>query len=380
VKYGIVNCDIHTGDEVLYNKAILIDGNRIERTLDIDNVPKEIEVLDAEGLNVAPGFIDIQVNGAGGKLFTDEPDEDCIRTMFNAQKRFGTTNFLPTLMSTSVEKMLRAINTVKSLVESRKFGVLGLHLEGPYFNENKIGVHDKRYVRKMSASEIELIVKQGKGAVKVFTVAPEAIDESHIRKITQAGIIVSAGHTNATYNQTAQAFRSGMTSVTHIFNAMSQLTAREPGVVGAALDYEKVWAGIIADGLHVDIACIRVCKRIKGARLILVTDSMPPVGSNISSFKLGELEVLYSDGKCVTKDGVLGGSALDMATAVRNCVQKAGIPMSEALRMASTYPAEFLGVDGELGKIKPGYVANLVIFDNQLDVKGVIIDGMHENV
>jgi N-acetylglucosamine-6-phosphate deacetylase len=378
VKYAIVNCDIHTGECVLHDKAIVINENQIESLVEIEKVPKDLEVLDLEGVNVAPGFIDLQVNGGGGRLFTDDPSEECVSAIYSAHKRFGTTSLLPTLISTSLEKMRQAIRTAKPLVRNRRFGVLGLHIEGPYLNEARGGAHDRKFIRQISEEEFDLLLDEGKEVIRIFTVAPEAVTEQHIRKMRDRGLVVSAGHTNATYSQAMQAFHFGVNSVTHLFNAMSQLGSREPGVVGAALDDQDVWAGIIVDGFHVDPACVRLSKKLKGKRLVLVTDAMPNVGSAISSFKLGDLEVLCSEGKCVTEDGTLAGSALDMATAVRNCIQKVGIPMSEALRMASTYPAELLGVGSELGKIRPGYLANMVMFDNQLNVKGIVVEGKYE--
>jgi len=378
MKYAIVNCDIFTGKQVLYDKSIIINGENIEEIVDIDRVPKNLEILDLNGANIAPGFIDLQVNGGGGCLFNDSPTEECISSIYNAHKRFGTTNFLPTLITTSNETMLQAIDTVKDLMKTGKYGVLGLHLEGPYIDKGKAGVHDKSFVRKVLNDELKSYLKSGNGVIKLFTVAPEVVEESCIKMMKECDIVISGGHTNATYDQTNQFFNWGASSVTHLFNAMSQFGSREPGVVGAAFDFDKIWAGIIVDGFHVNFSSVRIAKKIKGEKLILVTDAMPPVGTNISSFNLGDLEVYYNDGQCVTEDGTLAGSALDMATAVRNCVQKVGIPMQEALRMASTYPAKVLGLENKLGKIKPGYLANMVVFNNQLIVKGIITNGKQE--
>jgi N-acetylglucosamine-6-phosphate deacetylase len=276
--------------------------------------------------------------------------------------------------------MLQAIDSVKSCMASNKYGVLGLHLEGPYINESKAGAHDKKIIRSISFDELELLAKKGKDVIKIFTVAPETIKEEHVKFLKDYNIIISAGHTKATYEDAMKSFDWGISMVTHIFNAMSQFESREPGVVGAALDSNSIWAGIIVDGFHVHFGSVRICKKIKGKRLILVTDAMPPVGSNLTEFRVGDLKVLCKNGRCATEEGTLAGSALDMATAVRNCVQKVGIPMDEALRMASSYPAECLGVSNFLGKIKPGYLANMVIFDNQLEVKAIISDGKYESI
>ena len=379
MKYAIVNCDIYTGERVLYNNGIIVDGKKIEEIRDIDKIPKELDVIDLKGLNIAPGFIDLQVNGGGGCLFNDNPTEECLSKIYEAHRQFGTTNFLPTIITTSTQKILQSIESVKSCMKENKYGILGLHIEGPYINESKAGVHDKKYIRRISLDELKLIMEKGKDVIKLFTVAPEVVTEEHIKYFKMYNINVSAGHTKATYDEAMRSFDWGITKVTHLFNAMSPFESREPGVVGAAFDSNNVWAGIIVDGFHVHFGSVRIAKKIKGKKLILVTDAMPPVGSGITEFKLGDLRVLYKDGKCTTEDGVLAGSSLNMATAVRNCVQKVGIPMDEALRMASTYPAEYLGVRDTLGKIKTGYIANMVIFDNQVVVKAVISEGKYES-
>ncbi len=378
MKYAIVNCDLYSGERVLYDKAIVVNEDKIEAIIDIDKIPKSLEILDLEGLNIAPGFIDLQVNGGGGCLFNDNPTKECLAKIFEGHKRYGTTNFLPTLFTVSTKKMLQGIDAVNSCVLNNKYGVLGLHIEGPYINEAKAGVHDKKYIRPASFDEITTLVKNGKGIIKIFTVAPEVVNKEYVEFLIENNIIVSAGHTNASYEEAKSSFKWGISKVTHLFNAMSQFGSRTPGVVGAALDSPNVWAGIIVDGFHVHFGSVRIAKKIKGNKLVLVTDAMPPVGSKIKKFKLGDLKVIYNDGKCTTEEGVLAGSALNMATAVRNCVQKVDIPLDEALRMASTYPAELLGMNYKLGKIKPGYFANMVIFNNQLYVEGVIINGKYE--
>jgi len=379
MRYAFVNCDIYTGEQILYRNAIVINGDKIDSIVELDRVPRDLHVYDLRGVNIAPGFIDVQVNGGGGCLFSDNPAEECIQKMHEAHKRFGTTNFLPTLITSSGEKMLEAIETVGNTLEHSKYGVLGLHLEGPYINEKRAGVHDKKHIRRVSERELDTILSRGRGIVKILTVAPEIVTEPIVGKMREHGILVSAGHTDATYEQTSLFFGWGASAVTHLFNAMSAFNGREPGVVGASLDSAKTWAGIIVDGIHVHFSSVRICKKIKGDKLILVTDAMPPVGAQITSFKLGELEVMCADGKCTTKDGTLAGSALNMATAVRNCVHQVGIPLQEALRMASTYPAQLLGHSQRLGMIKPGYEANLVAFNNQLVVSGVVVRGKYES-
>lgn len=380
MKYAITNCDIYSGEQVLYDKAIIVNGRIVEAISDMDKIPSNLEVIDLNGLNIAPGFIDLQVNGGGGALFNDNPTEECISKIFEGHKHFGTTNFLPTLITTSAQKMLQATESVKSCISKNKYGVLGLHLEGPYINQSKAGVHDKNFIRGASLDELKLVADAGKNVIKLFTIAPELIKKEHIEILKSYNIILSAGHTKATYEDALKAFKAGFSKVTHLFNAMSQFEGREPGVVGAAMESKDIWAGIIADGFHVHFGSVKISKKMKGKKLLLVTDAMPPVGSENLQFKLGDLNITCKNGRCTTEDGVLAGSALDMATAVRNCIQKVGIPMDEALRMASTYPAECLGINNILGNIKPGYLANMAVFDNQLSVMAVVSDGCYEKV
>lgn len=377
MRYALVNCDIYTGKVVIYDKAIIIEGDIVKDIVEISKIPKELEAIDLKGLSIAPGFIDAQVNGGGGCLFNENPTEECISAIYEAHKRFGTTSFLPTIFTVPNEKMLQAIDVVKSCIENHKYGVVGLHMEGPYINEKKAGVHDKRFIQQISDEGLAIFTKN-EGVIKLWTLAPELVEESHVKELKKRNILVSAGHTNATYEQTVQSFKWGVSSATHLFNAMTQFGSREPGVIGAVFDTDNIWAGIIADGIHVHFASVRVAKKIKQEKLILVTDAMPPVGKPSTTFKIGNLEVSYSNGMCVTKDGTLAGSALDMATAVRNCIQKIGIPKDEALRMASTYPAEFLGIQDKLGKIEIGYLADMVILNNQIAVKGIIKNGKYE--
>jgi len=378
MKYGIVNCDIFTGEKVLYDKAIIVEGERIKEIVDIDRIPSDIDVIDLKGLNIAPGFIDLQVNGGGGYLFNDNPSEDTIQKIYEGHKKFGTVNFLPTIFTMPTEKIFKAIKSVSNCIKENKFGVLGLHIEGPYINKEKAGVHDKNNIKKISDEELDAIIKNGRGVVKLMTIAPEVVKKEHVKKLTNNDIVVSAGHTLATYEETMIGFDWGITCVTHLFNAMSQFNSRSPGVVGAAYDSENVWASIIVDGFHVHFASVRISKIVKKSKLFLITDSMPPVGSDTKKFRLGDLTIMYKDGRCMTKEGILAGSGLDMSTAIRNCVQKVGITLDEALRMASTYPAEVIHKEHELGKIKPGYLANMTIFNNQIVVKGIVQRGQYE--
>jgi N-acetylglucosamine-6-phosphate deacetylase len=378
--YALTNCDIYTGETVEYDKALVISGDRIQGLMSRDDIPAAVEQRNLHGLCVAPGFIDVQVNGGGGVLFNDLPDIEGIRRIAAAHQRFGTTDLLPTFITGPADAMWRAARAVEASIKQGIHGVLGIHFEGPFISQSKAGVHDKRFIRSPKREDLEVICSLGRG-ITLVTCAPEVVPKETINMLVQRGIRVSLGHTDATYEQAVAAFDAGATCATHLYNAMSGITSRAPGVVGASLDHAGSWAGIIVDGFHADFAAVRIAIRAKARRKsILVTDAMPAVGTDGKSFRLGDYNISVDGGRCVTEGGVLAGSALDMATAVRNCVQKVGLPKDEALRMASTYPAAFLSLDSELGRIAPGFRANLVVFNNQIQVAAVVVGGEFQEV
>lgn len=374
--YALTNCDIFTGTSVKRDMAVLIDGNRIRGLLSRCQVPPDVPKRDLKGWSVAPGFIDVQVNGGGGVLFNETPTIEGIKAVTKAHRRFGTTNLLPTYITGPNEGMQQAASAVARCIECDSVrGVLGIHFEGPFIAPRKAGIHDLALIRLPNDTDLDTVFSLDQG-ITLITAAPEIVNPKTIRRLCERGALVSLGHTDATYEVAAAAFSAGALGVTHLYNAMSPLTARAPGVVGAALASRHAWAAIIADGHHVDFAAIRVALHAKDrGKVLLVTDAMPPVGCNQSRYRLGPYDVHVHDGRCLTPDGVLAGSALDMATAVRNCVNEIGISKDEALRMASTYPANFLGLGNELGHIKENYRANLAVFDNQIAVKAVIVEG-----
>lgn len=371
---ALANCDVFTGDEVLHDHAVLIEGDSIKELIPLSGIG-DVEVVDLQGASLAPGFIDMQVNGGGGVLFNDDPSIAGLRTISEAHQKFGTLNFCPTMITAEFETLVRGAQAVRDAMGAG-LGIVGLHLEGPYITAAKAGVHDRAQVRSASESELASLLDAAGEVLRVLTVAPEAFELRQIERVSDTGVRVFLGHTDATYAQALEAFAAGACGVTHLFNAMSQLTGREPGVVGASLATTDSWAGIIADGYHVDFGSVRAAKNAKPKRLVLVTDAMPPVGQPDMSFVLGPYEIECRDGKCTTSDGVLAGSALDLATAVRNCVQKCGIPKDEALRMASTHVADLLGVDDRLGRIAGGKLADLVILNGQMYVEGVVRRGV----
>ncbi len=329
---------------------------------------------DLQGAYLVPGFIDCQVNGGGDALFNDDPSVETIARIAQAHRRFGSTGLLPTLISTDVETMRAAIDAVGGAIEQGVPGVLGIHLEGPFLAPARKGVHDANVFRKPTREEIELIYSLKRGRT-LLTVAPECVAAEVIRELTERGVIVCLGHTGADYAQTRAALDAGARGFTHLFNAMTPMGSREPGVVGAALAHHESWCGVIVDGLHVHPATLRVALAAKPrGKMFLVTDAMPPVGGARSQFRLGGRAVECRDGRCTTSDGTLAGSALDMASAVRNTVAMLEEPPAEAIRMASTYPADFFGLN-DRGRIAPGYRADFAVLGENLVVRETWIGG-----
>ncbi|MEZ9073460.1 N-acetylglucosamine-6-phosphate deacetylase [Vibrio splendidus] len=376
--YALSNCKIYTGSDVLSDHAVVIENELIKKVCPISELPERIEVLDLNGANLSPGFIDLQLNGCGGVMLNDEITADTMQIMHKANLKSGCTSFLPTLITSSDEDMREVIAAAREYHNQYQNQSLGLHLEGPYLNVAKKGIHSVDHIRKSDNEMIELICKNNDLVAKV-TLAPELNDPEHIERLRKAGVVVSIGHTNATYAEARQGFESGITFATHLFNAMTPMVGREPGVVGAIYDTPDVYAGIIADGFHVDYANIRIAHKIKGEKLVLVTDATAPAGADMEYFIFVGKKVYYRDGKCVDENGTLGGSALTMIEAVQNTVERAGIALDEALRMATLYPATAIGVESKLGRIKKGMVANLAVFDRDFNVKATVVNGQYEH-
>ena len=374
---GRVLCD----EGLVSDRVVLIGDERIVGVVSPDD-PRCASTItrDLNGGYLLPGFIDTQVNGGGGVLFNDDPSVATIRTMAAAHRRFGTTSLLPTLISDDLAVIARAIDAVRTAISSNVAGVIGVHLEGPFLNEARKGTHDASKFRVLEPS-VQALLSSLKIGKTIVTLAPEMTTPEMIAAIAAQGLVISAGHTNATFAEMKNALHHGVTGFTHLFNAMSPLGSREPGVVGAALLDENSWCGIIVDGHHVSSAALQIALRCKRHdRFMLVTDAMANVGTTQTSFLLQGKKIIVRDGRCVDEQGTLSGSALDMASAVRNAVAMLGIGLAEAVRMASTYPAEFLGLGDELGRIAPGYRANLVLADDQLNVLDTWIDGQGASV
>jgi len=373
---ALLNGRVLIDSELVENRCVLIEDDRIVDVVEpADPRCASAHKHDLGGKLLLPGFIDLQVNGGGGVLFNDAPGVESIRAIGAAHRRFGTTGFLPTLISADLDVVAEAIAAVQAALAAKVPGVLGIHIEGPFLNVERKGIHDPEKFRELDPAAVELLTSL-RGGRTLVTLAPEMTTPAMIRKLVDAGVVVSAGHTNATYDEIREALHEGLTGFTHLFNAMSQLTGRAPGVVGAALDDPDSWCGIIVDGEHTDPVVLRISMRCKRHdRFMLVTDAMPGVGTNNKSFLIGGRKITVSGNLCLDDDGRLAGSNIDMASCVRNAVSMLGLSLPEAARMASLYPAEFLGVAHEVGRIAPGFKANFVVADNQVQVSETWIDG-----
>ena len=345
---------------------VRVSGGLIEDVSFEDAVPLGIPALPPDTI-LAPGFIDIQVNGGGGVLLNDDPTEAGVRRIVEAHRRTGTTGCLPTLITdrTDVVERLAAVAPGSLQIP----GVLGFHLEGPALNKARKGIHLESEIRVPNARDLAAMKSISDCGRSIVTLAPECVPPSLIDDLLGAGLRLSAGHSEATQAQIEQAADRGVTGVTHLFNAMSQLTAREPGVVGAALDDERLFAGIICDGLHVDPLSLRVAMRCKGPdRLMLITDAMPPVGTDLRHFLLQGRRITLQGARLTGSDGTLAGAHLTMMQAVRNAVALLRVGIADVLTMASRTPATFLGLESQLGTIAPGYRADLVAFSSKFEV------------
>lgn len=334
----------------------------------------DAEVIDLDGGWLVPGYVDTQVNGGGGVLFNDHPTVEGIRAIGAAHAQYGTTAFLPTLISDSLEIVAAGLDAVDAAIAQGVPGVVGIHVEGPFLNPVRKGIHDAKHFRALDEAAIELLTRPRKGVVMV-TLAPERNDVAAIERLVAAGVIVSIGHSDATYEQARAAIDGGARGVTHLYNAMSPLKHRDPGVVGAVLEDRHVYAGLIVDGAHLHPAAIRVALAARPLdRFMLVTDAMPTVGAASKEFILNGQRIHVENGVCVDGHGTLAGCDLDMATAVKNTVEL-GVAFEEAVAMASANPAAFLRLSHRIGSIDIGHSADFVWLAADLTVRGTWIAG-----
>jgi N-acetylglucosamine-6-phosphate deacetylase len=351
---------VFDGDVLHRDTAVAFDDGRVTAIMPRSELPAAVPVYAApSGAWLAPGLIDLQVNGGGDFLFNDAPTPATIARIVAAHRRFGTTSLLPTLISDTHAQMRAALQAAAEAATTEP-GVLGIHLEGPFLSPEKVGAHDPSMLRSPNVGDEALLTAPHRARILV-TLAPEQVPEGFIAKLTARGIRVAIGHSMATYAQTKQALQEGARGFTHLFNAMRPLGSREPGPIAAALETPDAFFGMIVDGIHVDPTMLRLALRGR-ARPMLVTDAMPPVGGRSNSFALYGDRIVVSDGACVRADGTLAGTALDMAQAVHNSVTLLEVPLTAALQFASTNPAEFMGVGDTLGRLRPGYRADVVAF------------------
>ena len=373
---AIVNGCIFDGESVHEHKAVLIEGEHIVAVVDPEQVPADIGAsYDLEGGTLIPGFIDLQVNGGGGVLFTAAPTVDSLRTIGAAHRQYGTTGFLPTLITTRFDVMREAVSAVAEAIAIGTPGVLGLHLEGPFLSPERKGVHDAGKFCQLDQTGFDILTSLQVGST-VVTLAPELTSPQMISRLVEEGVIVCGGHSGATYAQTRDALAQGLSGFTHLYNAMTPLQSREPGMVGAALEDDDSWFGIIADGHHIHPAAfsVAVAAKKRGGAL-LVTDAMPTVGSPDTSFILDGKTIVASEGRVTNAEGTLAGSDLTMLSAVNNAAEFARLDWFEAVRMASLYPARALGLERELGAIRPGFRASLLALDSAHRIRASWING-----
>jgi N-acetylglucosamine-6-phosphate deacetylase len=355
--------------------AVLIRDRRIVGVKPWSEVPRDWpRTRLSAGAFLVPGFIDLQVNGGGGVLLNDEPSVDGMRAIARAHRRYGTTACLPTLITDTREKMRTALAAARSI--AGRDGVLGLHLEGPFISPRRPGVHPPDRIARPDAGDLEELCKLAGAGRSLVTLAPECVPAGFIRTLVSSGVLVSIGHSEASAAVVMQAVADGATGVTHLFNAMPPLTARAPGIVGAALAERQLTAGLIVDGIHVDPVSVRTAFAAKGSdRIALVTDAMPTVGTSLDRFELVGRTIKLADGRLTTEEGTLAGAHLDMASAVRNAVRLAQVPLEDALRSASLTPAKFLGLDKERGALLPDARADFVALTQDLKVVATWVDG-----
>jgi N-acetylglucosamine-6-phosphate deacetylase len=352
-----VNARVFTGDKILDHHAVTVSNGTITQVIPMVELGSIGQHIDLGGRLLAPAFIDLQIYGGNGKVFSLYPSVESLTATVNYSREGGAAWIMPTVATIGKEVMLEAMKAVRAYWAEGRSGVLGLHLEGPFINPAKKGAHLEQYIHPPTQEDINWILENGGDVVKIITLAPECCDIALVKQLEAAGIVVFAGHSNATYAQAYTSFDQGIHHATHLFNAMSPLGSRAPGLVGAIYDHPAVNASVVADGVHVDFASIRISKKIMKDRLFLITDAVE------ENREGGYIYIKEAD-RYVSATGVLSGSRLTMAKAVRNCVEKVGISLEEALRMASLYPARVGGRDVRIGKIEAGYEASLVAIDD----------------
>jgi len=376
-RFAIAAGRIFDGEAWHDDAALIVVDGLVEGIIRRDAVPASMAVADG-GAMLVPGFIDLQVNGGGGLMLNDKPDADTLDIICKAQMPFGTTAVLPTLITDTPEITRSTIAAGAEAAKRKMPGFLGLHLEGPHLSLSRKGAHDPKLIHPMDAAEqAALIAARPSMPVLLTTVAPESVTVAQVKGLADAGVVVSLGHTDTSYRTAKQYAEAGASMATHLFNAMSQIGNREPGLAGAAVDIGTFSAGLIADGIHVDPATMQIALKAKNgpARIFLVTDAMASIGTDLQSFQLNGRTIKRENGRLTLEDGTLAGADLDMISAIRFMHETIGYDLGEAIRMASLYPAEAVGQEKRLGRLARDYAANAVQLTDTLDVSGTWIDG-----
>lgn len=369
---------IFDGDQWHEERCLLLEGSRIQAIVAADGISPGTKTVDYDGQLIVPGFIDLQVNGGGGVQFGHETSAEAIRTITAAHAKFGTTKLLPTLITDTPDVTQAALEAGKQANNEKVPGYLGLHLEGPHLSLARKGAHDPALIRRMEEIDLERILAcRSSAGVLMTTLAPENASVDQVRMLANAGVLISIGHTDTTAANASAYFDAGACMVTHLFNAMSPLTHREPGLVGAALHDSHVFAGLIADGFHVDPIAMEIALRAKKGpgRIFLVTDAMSPIGTDMTGLELNGRHIYRQGGRLTLADGTLAGADIDMLSCVRFVAERLKLPLEEALRMASLYPAQAARVERTNGRLAADYVADFVVLSPNLEHVATWIDG-----
>ncbi|HIF9246408.1 TPA: N-acetylglucosamine-6-phosphate deacetylase [Photobacterium damselae] len=375
--YAITNVNVFDGVEIHHNQIIIIENDTITKVISNDKT-MDMQLpdvqIDGKGYLATAGFIDLQLNGCGGVLLNTEPSLKTLDIMNKTNLKTGTTQFLPTFITSDQQAMENIVSIVGELDQPETHGVLGLHLEGPFISIEKKGAHRQEFIRELDLPTARFFA-QNADKIRVLTVAPENTSQEAIDIVRNAGITVSLGHTNATYTQVCE--KNGLEMATHLYNAMTPLGSREPGVVGYIFD-KKPHAGIIVDGIHADYPSVRIAHQLMGEKLFMVTDAVTPAGADMTEYDMAGVKAYVTNGKCHYEDGTIAGAAITMIEGVRNLIQHVGLSREEALRMASLYPAKAIKIDDSYGKITEGYKANIVLLNDNNQVEHIFQMGRQE--
>ncbi|MCD0471457.1 N-acetylglucosamine-6-phosphate deacetylase [Flavobacterium sp. JAS] len=363
MKQAIINATVHTGDEIISNGVIIIENGII---LSVQNkIPNGIETIDLKGKHISAGFIDIQINGGEKLYFSQAPTEETIQDIYDSSLKYGTTQVLPCLISSSKETILQGIEAVCNYRNKHDNGVIGMHLEGPFLNPLKRGAHSVDQVRKPTNTELEEIIRLGKDVIKVITIAPECFTDEQLNMLLESGIQISIGHSTVTHKEAQVYFSKGIKLVTHLFNAMTQFGHREPGLVGASLENENVYTPVILDGAHCDYAAAKLAYKLKQDKFFLISDATF-LGRKVENFKWDNFDAHLDNGFYRNNDGNLAGATISMSEAVQNAYNHLNVSADEAIKMATSRVASAIGLENKFGKIKVGFPASFVQFNDDL--------------